>query len=55
MEALVIYNFCWNQNHCTFTLILLIGIVLYRKFPLTKFTDYKCFDMKSVYQLGNSR
>ena len=33
MQTLIIYKLGFNQNYYTFTLILLIKIVLYSKFP----------------------
>ena len=42
-------NICklgFNHNYYTFTLLLLINVVLCGKFPWTKSISYKCFDMK---------
>jgi hypothetical protein len=46
MQTLMIYKLGFNQNHYTFTLILLIKIVLSSKFIWTKFIIYKCFGMR---------
>ena len=45
-ETLVIYKLGFNQNYCTFALILLIKIDTCSKFHRTKFMDYKCCHMK---------
>ena len=46
LQTLIIYKLGVNQNYYTFTLILLIKIVLCSEFPRTNFIDDKCFDMK---------
>jgi len=46
MQTLVIYKLGFNQNYYTFTLILLIKIVLCSKFRWTTIINYKCFDMR---------
>jgi hypothetical protein len=42
----MIYKLGFNQNYYTFTLMLLIKIVLCSEFPWTRFINHKCFDMK---------
>ena len=54
MQTLIIYKLGFNQNYYTFTLILLIKIVLCSKFPSTKFINYKCFEMKSSPPLADA-
>jgi len=46
LQILVIYKLGFGQNFYTFTLILLVRIVLCSEFPWTKFADIKCFDCK---------
>jgi hypothetical protein len=46
MQTLTIYELGFNQNYYTSALIFLINIVLCSKFPLTKFVNYKCFEMR---------
>jgi len=46
MQTLIIYKLGANQNYYTFTLILLIKIDMCSKFPGTKFSNYKCFEMR---------
>ena len=46
LQTLIIYKLGCNQNCYTFTLILLMKIVMCSKFPCTKFINYKCFDMR---------
>ena len=46
MPTLTIYKLGFNQNYYTFALNFLINIVLCSKFPLTKFVNYKCFEMR---------
>ena len=48
----MIHKFGENQNHFTFTLILLIMIVLCSKFPWTKVINHKCFDTQSLHLLA---
>jgi len=47
MQILIIHKLGFNQNQYTFSLILLIKIVLCSRFRLTKVTDYKCFHLRS--------
>ena len=47
MQTLTIYKVGFNQNYCTFTLILPINIVMWSKFPWTKFINCKRFEMRS--------
>ena len=51
MQTLIIYKLGFNQNYYTFTLMLLIKIVLCIKFPWINFIKYKCFEMKSSKEL----
>ena len=46
LETLTIHTLGFNQNDYTFSLILLIKIILRSKFPETKFINCKCFDIK---------
>ena len=46
MQTLRIYELVFNQNNNTFTLILLINVVLCGTFLRTRFIKYKCFDMR---------
>ena len=43
----MIHKLGFNQNYNTFALIPLMDIILCSKFPWTKFTNYKCFEMRS--------
>jgi hypothetical protein len=52
MQTLIIYKLGFNQNYSTSTLTLLI--VLYSKFPLTKFKDYECFEMRFLVWVEGS-
>ena len=47
LQTLVINEFGFNQSYHTFTSKLPIKIVMCSRFPGTKFTDHKCFDMGS--------
>jgi hypothetical protein len=47
MQRRVIHKLSFNENHLTFTSILLIDILLWIKFPWTKLMDYKWFVLKS--------
>ena len=47
VETLMIHEPGFNQNYWTFTLILLMKIVLCSKFPSTGFIHLECFDKKS--------
>ena len=49
MWKYLIHKLGFNQNYCTFALILLIKIVLCIKFHWTKFQNYKCFHMKGIH------
>ena len=46
MQTIILHKLGFNQNYYTVT-SMLINIVLCGKFPWTKFTNYKCFDMKA--------
>ena len=48
MQTFDLHKLGFNQNCYTLSLTLLIDIVLRSKFLWTKFTHYKCFDMKFV-------
>ena len=48
MQTLTIYKLGFNQNYYTFTVILLIKIVLSSNVPWTKFMNYQCVEMRSV-------
>ena len=45
-KHLIIYKLGFNQNYYTFTLILLLKIILCSKFPLTELINHKCFEMR---------
>ena len=47
MRTLIFHKLGFNQNYCTFTLILLKKIFLCGKFPRTKFINYEHFEMQS--------
>ena len=47
LQTLIICKHCFDENHDTFTLTLLIKIVMCSTFSLTNFVDYTCFDIKS--------
>ena len=51
VQTLTIYKPGFNRNDYTFTLILLIKISLCSKLHSTKFTNYKCYEMKSAPNL----
>ena len=46
MQTLLIYKLGLNQKYNTFTLILIINIVVCCKFPCTKFINNNCFEMR---------
>ena len=46
LHTLMIYEIGFNQDNYTFTLVLLINIVLCSKFPWTEFINYKCIVMR---------
>jgi len=46
MQTLIIYKLGLNHNNHTFTLILLIKIVLFRKCPCTNSINHQCFEMR---------
>jgi len=50
--ARINYKLGFNQIYTTFPLILLLTIVLYSRFPATKFVNYKCFEMRSEMNAG---
>ena len=54
MQTLMIYKPSFNQNYCTFTLMLQIKTVLCSKFPRTEFIPYQCFEMKSATEPGRA-
>ena len=54
MQTLTICKLGFNQNYCTFTLILLTMIVLCSTFIWTNSVNYKCFEMKS-HELARRR
>jgi hypothetical protein len=51
-QTLRTYKLGINQNHYTFTLVLLIKIDLCSELPWTKFISYKCFDMSTWLRPG---
>ena len=46
MQTLIIHKLGLNQNDHTFTLILLIKIVLFHKCPCTNSINHKCFEIR---------
>ena len=48
-QTFIIHKLGCNQNYYTCTVVSLINTVLCRQFPWTKFINFKCFDMRSVY------
>ena len=50
MQAPIVYKLGFNQTYYTFTLILLIDIVLCCKLPRTKCMNHTYFDMRSTAQ-----
>ena len=54
MQTLLIYKLGFNQNYCTFTSILLIEIVLWSKFPLTKSMNCQYFGMNDYLRVHAS-
>ena len=49
-QTLIIHELGFNQNFYTFTVIVLIKIVMFSKLPSTKFINYKSFDMRSLME-----
>ena len=54
MQTLIVFKIGINQNYYTFTLILLMHIVLCGQFPWTEFINHKCFEMKSSCSSSSS-
>ena len=52
VETLVIHDLGFSQNYYTFTLILLVKMILCRKFHWTKFNNFMCFHMGVRLQEG---